>query len=141
MKNFIKKKLREEYDNMKGKETTFHHVDIEKETVDNEDYRRILYTTPQMQLVLMSLKPNEEIGEEVHDYVTQFLRFENGEGKVVVNGEEKEVKDGDSVIIPNGRKHNIINTSDSEDLKLYTIYSPPNHPKDTIEKEKSEEED
>ena len=80
----------------------------------------------------MSLKPGEDIGEEVHDHVDQFFRFEEGEGKVIIDGEEFIVKDGDAIVVPAGSKHNIINTSSDKQLKLYTIYSPPNHPEGTI---------
>lgn len=100
---------------------------IEKLTVENENFRKVLYTTKGMQLVLMSLKPNEDIGEEVHNEHDQFFRFEAGEGKVVLDDNIYEVKDGDSVIVPAGSNHNIINTSSSESLKLYTIYSPAHH--------------
>jgi len=107
---------------MKGFKTA-----IELETKKNTDFRRVLYTGKNSQLVLMSLKPGEEIGMEVHDDVDQFFRFEAGEGKVLIDGAEHKVKDGDAVIVPCGAKHNVVNTSKSEDLKLYTIYSPPEH--------------
>jgi len=100
---------------------------IEKETVKNADFRRVLYTGKYSQLVLMSLKPGEEIGEETHDDVDQFFRFEFGEGKVTIDGVGHNVKDGDAVIVPAGARHNVVNTSKSLDLKLYTIYSPPEH--------------
>ena len=99
---------------------------IEKLTLANENFRQVLYTAPYSQLVLMLLKPGEEIGEEVHD-VDQFFRFERGTGKSVVDGNEYVVGDGDSIVVPAGARHNIINTSDSELLNLYTIYSPANH--------------
>ena len=86
----------------------------------------------------MSLKPGEEIGMETHETVDQFFRFEKGQGKVVIDGEEHEVKDGSAVIVPAGSEHNVINTSENEDLKLYTIYSPPNHPDGTVHKTKEE---
>lgn len=104
---------------------------IEILTVDNSDFRKVLYTGEHIQLVLMSLKPNEDIGHEVHDENDQFFRFEKGEGKVIVGEEEYEVGDGDVIIVPAHTPHNIINTSSSEDLKLYTIYTPPHH-KDAI---------
>jgi mannose-6-phosphate isomerase-like protein (cupin superfamily) len=100
--------------------------DIEKLTSKNENFREVLYTTKNSQLVLMSLKPNEEIGEEVHD-VDQFFRFEEGEGKVVIDGHESIVGEGYAVLVPAGARHNVINTSGSENLKLYTLYTPPNH--------------
>ncbi|MEM3563958.1 MAG: cupin domain-containing protein [Candidatus Jordarchaeaceae archaeon] len=102
-------------------------VSIEKETKKNTNFRRVLYTGKHSQLVLMSLKPGEEIGEETHDDVDQFFRFEEGEGKVVIDGVEHSVKDGSAVIVPAGARHNVINTSKSANLKLYTIYSPPEH--------------
>lgn len=111
---------------------------IEELTLNNTNFRQVLYTGKHAQLVLMSLKPGEEIGDEVHEKVDQFFRFEKGVGKVVIDGEETEVKDGSAVIVPAGSNHNIINTSDTEDLKLYTIYSPPNHPDGTVHATKEE---
>jgi len=102
-------------------------VDIEVETTKNTDFRRVLYTGKYSQLVLMSIKPGEEIGEETHDNVDQFFRFEAGEGKVIIDGAEHRIKDGNAVIVPAGARHNVINTSKLADLRLYTIYSPPEH--------------
>ncbi len=102
-------------------------ADLEKETRKNSDFRHVLYTGKFSQLVLMNLKPGEDIGEEVHDTVDQFFRFEEGEGKVIIDGTEHMVKDGSGVIVPSGAKHNVINTSSKTNLKLYTIYSPPEH--------------
>ncbi|MEW6329269.1 MAG: cupin domain-containing protein [Candidatus Micrarchaeota archaeon] len=102
-------------------------VSLEKETRDNSDFRRVLYTGKHSQLVLMSLKPGEEIGEEVHEEIDQFFRFDEGEGKVIIDGVEHRVADGSGVIVPAGARHNVVNTSESADLKLYTIYSPPEH--------------
>ena len=102
-------------------------VDIEKETERNIDFRHVLYTGKHSQLVLMSIKPGEEIGEETHDDVDQFFRFEEGEGEVIIDGVQHRVKDGNGVIVPAGAKHNVINTSKLVNLKLYTIYSPPEH--------------
>jgi len=102
-------------------------IHIEKETTKNSDFRRVLYTGKYSQLVLMSIKPGEEIGEETHDDVDQFFRFEEGEGKVIIDGVEHRIKDGSGVIVPAGAKHNVINTSKLANLKLYTIYSPPEH--------------
>ncbi len=101
-------------------------IDIEDATKENDNFRKVLYTAKYSQLVLMSLKPGEEIGAEVHDDRDQFFRFEKGEGKVVIDGSEYEIKKDYAVIVPAGAHHNIINTGD-EDLKLYTIYSPPQH--------------
>lgn len=117
---------------------TGYHDNIEKLTLENGYFRQVLFTGQHAQLVLMSLKPGEEIGMEVHDTIDQFFRFEKGEGKVIQNGEEQIVGDGFAVIVPAGTNHNIINTSQTEDLKLYTIYSPPNHPDGTIHKTKEE---
>src|SRR4030042_2502111 len=97
---------------------------IEKDTVENNNFRRVLYTGKHCQLVLMSLAPNEEIGMEVHPDNDQFFRFEKGQGKCVVDGNEYEVKDGSAVVVPAGAEHNVVNTSGSERLSLYTIYSP-----------------
>ena len=102
-------------------------TNIESETLQNKNFRKVLYTAKHSQLVLMSLKPKEEIGEEVHEIVDQFFRFEKGQGKVVIDGKESNVSDGSTVIVPSGAKHNVINTSETEALKLYTIYSPPEH--------------
>ena len=102
-------------------------TDIEKETVANNDFRRVLYTGKHTQLVLMSLAPNEEIGMEIHNDNDQFFRFESGAGKVVIDDTTYQVKDGSAVIVPAGARHNVINTSDTESLNLYTLYSPPHH--------------
>jgi mannose-6-phosphate isomerase-like protein (cupin superfamily) len=115
-------------------------ANIEKETLDNKNYRKVLYTGTNLQLVLMSLKPNEEVGEEIHEDNDQFFRFEGGNGKVLVNDTEYEVGDGDSVIIPAGSLHNIINTGTKE-LKMYTIYAPPHHKNDTLFANKDEAEE
>ncbi len=104
---------------------------IEKETLENNNFRKVLYSGKHSQLVLMSLKPSEEIGMEVHEDNDQFFRFEAGEGKCIIDGNEYELKDGVAVIVPAGAEHNIINTSATEYLKLYTIYSPAHH-KDQI---------
>lgn len=111
---------------------------IEKLTLENNDFRRVLYTGSNMQLVLMSLKPLEDIGFEVHDSNDQFFRFEKGEGKVVINETEYIVGDGDVVIIPASSNHNIINTSETEDLKMYTIYAPSHHKDGIVRKTKQE---
>lgn len=102
-------------------------ADIEKETTENSDFRRVLYTGKFSQLVLMCLAPSEEIGEEVHDTVDQFFRFEEGEGMVIIDGVKHRVTDGNAVIVPSGARHNVLNTSSKKNLKLYTIYSPPEH--------------
>jgi mannose-6-phosphate isomerase-like protein (cupin superfamily) len=114
------------------------HAPIEKETVENENFRQVLYTGKNSQLVLMSLQPNEEIGLETHPDNDQFFRFEQGQGKVVIDGNEYEVKDGDAVVVPAGAEHNVVNTSPTDRLKLYTIYSPAHH-KDAIVRATKEE--
>lgn len=110
---------------------------IEADTLANNNFRQVIFTGQHSQLVLMSLKPGEEIGMEVHPQVDQFFRFEAGQGKVVVDGEEFAVADGDAVVVPAGSQHNVINTGE-EDLKLYTIYSPANHPDGTVHRTKAE---
>ena len=118
---------------------------IEKDTLENENFRKVLYTSKHSQLVMMSLAPNEEIGMEVHKDNDQFFRFEKGQGKCIIDGNEYEIQDGTAVVVPAGSQHNIINVSKTESLKLYTIYSPAHH-KDGIvrvtkaEAEASEEE-
>ncbi len=104
---------------------------IEKVTLENTNFRKVLYSGQHSQLVLMSLKPLEEIGLEVHEDNDQFFRFEQGMGKCIIDGNEYELKDGVAAIVPAGAEHNIINTSATEDLKMYTIYSPAHH-KDQI---------
>jgi mannose-6-phosphate isomerase-like protein (cupin superfamily) len=105
---------------------------IEKLTLENEKFRKVLYTVKNCQLVLMELKPKEEIGEEVHDDTDQFFRVEKGTGQAVVNAATYMLEDGDSLIVPAGVTHNVINTSADEPLKLYTIYCPPHHRDGTV---------
>ncbi len=102
-------------------------INIEKETIENENFRRVLYTAKHSQLVLMSLKPREEIGMEVHPDNDQFFRFEKGKAKVIIDGNEYNITDGNAVVVSAGSQHNVINISESEPLKLYTIYSPAHH--------------
>ena len=111
---------------------------IEKETLENTNFRKVLYTSKYSQLVLMSLAPNEEIGMEVHKDNDQFFRFEKGQGKCIIDGNEYEVKDGTAVVVPAGSQHNIINVSGTEDLKLYTIYSPAHHKDGIVRATKAE---
>jgi mannose-6-phosphate isomerase-like protein (cupin superfamily) len=112
-------------------------INIEAETLNNTDYRRVLYTAKNSQLVLMNLQPGEEIGEEVH-HLDQFIRFEQGNAKVIFNGvDEYEVKSDFAIVIPAGMKHNVVNTGEGE-LKLYSVYSPPEHKDKTIHKTKAE---
>lgn len=114
---------------------------IEKDTLDNNNFRKVLYTGKHSQLVLMSLAPNEEIGMEVHPDNDQFFRFEKGEGKVIIDGNEYVVKDGFAVIVPAGAQHNVINTSAEKELKLYTIYSPAHHVDGIVRVTRAEAED
>ncbi len=111
---------------------------IEKLTLNNKYFRKVVFTGKHSQLVLMSLKPGEDIGMEIHSGLDQFFRVDSGKGKLVMGDVEKRLKDGFAVVVPGGTKHNIINTSKTEDLKLYTIYSPPNHPKGTVHKTQAE---
>jgi len=113
---------------------------IEYLTVNNNDFRHVLYTSKHSQLVLMSLLPNEEIGMETHPDNDQFFRFEAGQGKVVIDGNEYAVANGDAIVVPAGAKHNIINVSGTEALKLYTIYSPAHHKDRVIRATKAEAE-
>lgn len=101
-------------------------VDIEKATKENKNFRKVLYTAKNSQLVVMSLRPGEEIGEEVHE-LDQFIRIEKGKGKAVLDNVEHKIEDDYAVVIPAGARHNIINTSKDKEMKLYTIYSPPEH--------------
>lgn len=112
---------------------------IEKLTLGNTDFRRVLYTGQHAQLVLMNLRPGEDIGEEVHEDVDQFFRFEQGEGEVIIDGTSHGVGDGDAVIVPASSAHNVVNKGEG-DLKLYTLYSPPNHADGTIHVTKAEAE-
>lgn len=113
---------------------------IEKSTVENKHFRKVLYTGKNCQLVLMSLRPKEEIGLETHPDNDQFFRFEEGEGKCIIDGNEYAVEDGIAVIVPAGAKHNVINTSASTELKMYTLYSPPHHKDGILRKTKQEAE-
>ncbi len=114
------------------------NANIEKETLENTNFRKVLYTGKHSQLVLMSLKPKEEIGMEIHKENDQFFRFEKGQGKCIIDGNEYSVEDGSAIVVPAGAEHNIINVSETEDLKLYTIYSPAHH-KDGIVRTTKEE--
>jgi len=111
--------------------------DIADRTGENSDFRRVLYTGHQMQLVLMSIAPGEDIGEEVHDDGDQFLRIEEGEGEVVIDGHRSRVKDDVAIVVPAGAHHNIINTG-TKPMKLYTLYAPPHHEIGTIQHTKAD---
>lgn len=115
-------------------------ANIETLSLENENFRKVLYTTTNTQLVVMSINPNEDIGEEVH-HLDQFIRCEAGEGKAVLDGVVHEIRDGFVVIVPSGAKHNIINTSSEKPLKLYTLYSPPNHKDGTVHVTKADAEE
>lgn len=114
--------------------------DIEKATLGNTYFRQVLFTSQHMQVVVMCLQPNEDIGEEIHEIVDQFLRIESGEGKVIIDGIEQVVKDGDAIVVPALAKHNLVNTSSDKVLQLYTIYTPPHHKDGTIHKAKKDAE-
>lgn len=111
-------------------------TNIEQRTLDNTNFREVLFTGPHVQLVVMALAPGEEIGLETHDHIDQFIRVEAGHGTAVLDGKEHVLEDGSAVVIPAGTSHNIINTSRTEALKLYTLYSPPEHADGTIHKGK-----
>jgi mannose-6-phosphate isomerase-like protein (cupin superfamily) len=113
-------------------------VDIEQATLENEYFRRVLYTGPHSQLVVMSIEPGGEIGLERHDGVDQFIRVETGEGEAILDGERHALRDGSAVVIPSGTEHNVINTSRTDPLRLYTVYSPPEHPDGTVHRTKAE---
>lgn len=113
-------------------------TNIEKRSIENSFFREVLFTGPNSQLVVMALKPGEDIGMETHADVDQFIRVEAGKGKAVLNGVEHALSDGSAVVIPAGVEHNIVNTSSGEPMKLYTIYSPPEHPHGTIHRNKAE---
>lgn len=110
---------------------------IEKLTLENDNFRKVLFTGKYSQLVVMSINSSEEIGMEIHPNVDQFIRIESGKAKFILNGKESEASDDDVVVIPAGTEHNVINTGDGK-LKLYTIYSPPNHPEGTIHQTKAQ---
>lgn len=119
---------------------TGYFAPIEKDTLKNDCFRKVLFTGKHLQLVLMSLKAGEEIGNEVHDNVDQFFRIEQGSAKFVLNNnkEEHETHDGDAIVVPAGTWHNVINASETAPLKLYTVYTPPQHPDGTVHKTRAE---
>lgn len=112
---------------------------IEKVTLENQLFRKVLYTAHNSQLVLMSLKPGEEIGKEIHN-LDQFIRCEAGNGKAILDGVEHDLSDGYAIVVPSGAEHNIVNTSATEPMKLYTVYSPPNHKDGTVHATKADAE-
>lgn len=113
-------------------------INIEDKTLDNQNFREVLYTAPHSQLVVMTLRPGEEIGLETHENHDQFIRVESGSGEAILEGERHKLEDGTAVIIPSGTEHNVINTSRTEHLRLYTIYSPAEHPDGTVHRTKAE---
>lgn len=114
-------------------------TNIERDTLENEDYRRVLYTGKYTQLVLMTLRPGEEIGLETHEGHDQFFRIESGTGYAQIGDERRDLEDGSIVVIPSGAQHNVVNTSETEPLRLYTLYSPPEHPDGTVQHTKADE--
>ena len=118
-----------------------YNTNIEKDTLGNNKFRKVLYTSKHIQLVLMSLRPGEEIGEEVHTENDQFFRIEGGHGKCIIDGNDYEIKDGDAIVIPSGAKHNILNIDNQRDLKMYTLYAPPHHKDGIVRATKKEAED
>jgi len=114
------------------------HTNIENDTIKNDNFRQVLYTGKNTQLVLMTLQPNQDIGLETHPDNDQFFRFEEGQGLVLIDGTEYQVSDGSAIIVPAGSEHNVINTSSDSKLKMYTLYSPPHH-KDQIIRTTKEE--
>lgn len=114
------------------------HTNIEKDTQENNNFRKVIFTGEHMQLVLMSLLPGEEIGEETHEHIDQFFRFETGTGNFEMNRKTATIQAGDALVIPAGTLHNIKNTHASETMKIYTIYAKPNHKPGTLHKTKKE---
>ena len=113
-------------------------TDIEQKSLENSYFRQVLFTAPHCQLVVMSIAPGDDIGLETHDGVDQFIRVEAGHAKSILNGEERELHAGDAVVIPSGIEHNIVNLSKEYPLKLYTVYSPPQHADGTIHQTKAD---
>lgn len=114
-------------------------ADIEDQTEDNRDFRRVVYTGPHMQLVLMSLAPGEELGEEVHETTDQFFRVEEGKGEVVIDGRETRIESDIAIIVPAGTRHNVRNTG-HKPLRFYSLYAPPQHPDGTVHRTKADAE-
>lgn len=115
-----------------------YNANIEQKTLENANFREVLFTAPNSQLVVMTLQPGEEIGTERHEGHDQFLRVESGEGEAILDGERHPVSDGSAVVVPAGVEHNVVNTSGDAPLRLYTIYSPPEHPDGTVHRTKQE---
>jgi mannose-6-phosphate isomerase-like protein (cupin superfamily) len=113
-------------------------TNIESKTLANENFREVLFTSANVQLVVMSIAPGGEIGLETHEDVDQFIRIEAGAGKAILDGQEHALEDGSAIVIPAGTEHNVVNVSKSEPLKLYSIYTPPEHPDGTVHRTKAE---
>ena len=113
-------------------------INIEEKTLDNDNFREVLYTTKRSQLVVMTLQPGEEIGLETHEEHDQFIRVEEGDGEAILDGEKHRLEDGTALVIPAGTEHNVVNTSKKDALKLYTLYTPPEHPDGTLHRTKAE---
>ena len=113
-------------------------INLEEKTLAGNNFREVLYTTPRSQLVIMTLQPREEIGLEKHEGHDQFIRVEAGRGVAILDGERHDLEDGVAVVIPAGTEHNVVNTSDSEPMRLYTLYTPPEHPDGTVHATKAE---
>jgi mannose-6-phosphate isomerase-like protein (cupin superfamily) len=113
-------------------------INIEEKTLENDNFRKVLYTTPRSQVVVMTVQAGDEIGLETHQGHDQFIRVEAGQGVAVLNGEQHALEDGTAIVIPAGTEHNVINTSSVEPLRLYTIYTPPEHPEGTVHRTKAE---
>ncbi|MGI9042660.1 MAG: cupin domain-containing protein [Gemmatimonadaceae bacterium] len=114
-------------------------TNIEEDTLTNDDYRRVLFTGEHTQLVLMTIQPGDDIGREKHEGHDQFIRIESGTGELLMDGRVQPVSDGSAFIIPSGIEHNVTNTSADEPLRLYTLYSPPEHPDGTVQRTKQDE--
>ena len=113
-------------------------INIEEKTLENDNFREVLYTTQRSQLVVMTLQPGEEIGLETHEEHDQFIRVEEGTGEAILDGEKHKLEDGTALVIPAGTEHNVVNTSKKDPLKLYTLYTPPEHPDGTLHRTKAE---
>ncbi|MHB1005899.1 MAG: cupin domain-containing protein [Chloroflexota bacterium] len=113
-------------------------INIEQKTAQNDNFRQVLYTAPHSQLVVMALRPGEEIGMETHGDGDQFIRVESGEGEAIMDGQRTTLRDGMAIVIPAGTRHNVVNTSTSKPLRLYTVYSPPEHPDGTVNRTKKD---
>ncbi len=113
-------------------------IDIETASLENETFRTVLYTAPHTQVVVMTLQPSEDIGLERHEHGDQFIRVEAGTGEAILDGERHALADGTALVIPAGTEHNVVNTSTTEPLRLYTVYAPPEHPDGTVHRTKAE---